>query len=76
METIEKGWGKYRKWVFVSKKGTILDSSDWRKRVFNKALEKAGLRKVRIHDLRHAYAGLLIQNRESLAYIKDQLRAP
>ena len=36
-------------------------------------MEKAKLRKIRIHDLRHSYASLLIQAGESLAYIRDQL---
>jgi integrase len=34
---------------------------------------KAKLRHVRVHDLRHTFASLLIQNGESLAYVKDQL---
>jgi site-specific recombinase XerD len=33
----------------------------------------AGLRYVRIHDLRHSYASLLLQNGESLVYVKDQM---
>ena len=41
--------------------------------VENKALKKAGLRRIRIHDLRHTYASLLIQAGESLAYVRDQL---
>jgi len=44
-----------------------------RKPIFNKTLEKAGLRRIRIHDLRHTYGSLLIQKGESLPYIKDQL---
>jgi hypothetical protein len=42
--------------------------------MFYRCLAKAGLRRVRIHDLlRHAYASLLLQQGESLAYTRDQL---
>ena len=34
---------------------------------------KAGLRTIRIHDLRHTYATHLIQNGKSLVYLRDQL---
>ncbi len=37
------------------------------------AIENAGLRKVRIHDLRHTFASLLIQDGANLAYVKEQL---
>jgi len=37
-------------------------------------LAKAGLRQVHIHDLRHTYASLLIQQGESPVYIKEQRR--
>jgi len=60
-------------WVFISETGTPLIEGHWRARVFGKALEKAGLRRIRIHDLRHGYASMLIQAGESLAYIRDQL---
>jgi len=73
IETINKGWGKVPKWVFVSNAGTPLDINHWRKRVFYKAIEKAELRKIRVHDIRHTYASLLIQAGESLAYVRDQL---
>jgi integrase len=42
-------------------------------RYFHKCLERAKLRRVRFRDLRHTFASLLIQNGESLAYVKDQL---
>ena len=58
---------------FVSEAETPLDSSHWRSRVFKRALEQTGLRKVRVHDLRHSYASLLIQAGESLPYVRDQL---
>ena len=35
--------------------------------------EKAQLRRVRFHDLRHTFASLLIAQGESLAYVRDQL---
>ncbi len=60
-------------WIFTSATGSPIDASSFRSRVYNPALQKAGLRKIRIHDLRHTYASLLIQAGESLAYIRDQL---
>ena len=52
--------------------GTQLDPSNLRK-VFYKLLTDAKLRRVRFHDLRHTFASLLIQQGESLAYIKEQM---
>lgn len=73
IETVKKGWKQIPDWIFISQKGTPVDEGHWRRRVFAKALEKAKLRKVRIHDLRHSFASLLIQAGESLAYVRDQL---
>ena len=73
IETINKGWGKFPKWVFVSNAGTPLDVNHWRKRIFYKAIEKTELRKIRVHDIRHTYASLLIQAGESFAHVRDQL---
>ena len=50
-----------------------LNEGNWRKRIFYKALEKAELRHIRIHDLRHTYASLLLQAGESMMYVKEQL---
>ena len=52
--------------------GTRLDPSNLRK-TFYKLLTKAEIRRIRFHDARHTYATLLIEQGESLAYVKDQL---
>ena len=59
--------------VFVNGEGRYLEHANLRTRVFWPALAKAGLRRIRIHDLRHTFASLLIENNESLAYVRDQL---
>ena len=72
-ETLRKGWSKVPEWVFISEAGKPLILNHWRKGVFDRALEKAKLQKIQIHDLRHSYASMLIQAGESLAYIRDQI---
>ncbi len=52
--------------------GANLDAANVR-HVLKRILEKAELRHIRIHDLRHTFASLLIQNGESLAYVRDQM---
>ena len=41
--------------------------------VFNKALKKAEIRKIRIHDLRHTYATLRISKGDNIADVSNQL---
>jgi len=52
--------------------GTQLDPSNLRK-VFNRLLTDAKLRRVRFHDLRHSFASLLLEQGESLTYVKEQM---
>jgi integrase len=47
--------------------------ANWRQRVFNKALKKAKLRKVRIHDLRHTYATMRISKSDNIPDVSHQL---
>ena len=59
-------------WLFQNRDGGPLDDSRVRK-VFARVLAKAGLPRRNLHSLRHSFASLLIQNGESLPYVKDQL---
>ena len=59
--------------VFPSEAGTVLDPGNLYARYFLPAVEWAGLRKFRLHDLRHTFASHLIQDGASLAYVRDQL---
>jgi len=72
-ETLNKGWKYVPEWVFISSEGTPLNDSNWRKRVFYKALDMVGLRKVRIHDLRHSYATIRIVKGDNIADVSKQL---
>lgn len=60
-------------WVFTHQSGKRLTATNMANRFFHRCLEKAGLRQVRFHDLRHSFASLLIQQGESLAYVKEQM---
>jgi integrase len=72
-EKLRRGWRELPEWVFCTDEGGPLDGDNLRHRVFYRVVERAGLRRVRFHDLRHTFASLLIQQGESLAYVKDQL---
>jgi integrase len=59
--------------VFPTEDGMLVDPSNLRHRIFEPALTAAGLRKIRIHDLRHTFASLLINQGENLKYVQQQL---
>ena len=57
----------------ASQAGTVMNGDNIVNRYFHPALEKANLRRFRLHDLRHTYGSLLIQDGASLAYVRDQM---
>ncbi len=59
--------------VFPSEAGTPIEMNNFSERVFKPVLSRAGLRRIRFHDLRHTYGSLLIQAGASLAYVRDQM---
>ena len=59
-------------WVFPSREGTALEERNVR-HVFTRLLEKAQLRQMRIHDLRHTHATLLLQAGAPITYVSQQL---
>lgn len=59
--------------LFPSRCGNPTTSYVGNKTALQPALEAAGLPKIRLHDLRHTYASILIANRESLKYIQRML---
>ena len=60
-------------WVFLNEHNNIVDTDNWRTRVFYMLLDKAEMRHIRIHDLRHTYASLLLASGANMMYARDQL---
>jgi integrase len=59
--------------IFRTAKGTPFDPDNWYKRHFLAILDRAGLRHVGMHALRHTYASILINQGESIKYVSRQL---
>jgi len=59
--------------IFSTQKGTPVDGHNFVRRVFDPALRRAGLPKIRFHDLRHTFASLLIAQGEHPKLISEQL---
>lgn len=76
-QSLRKGQGSIdRDWLFpsvVNGSNRPLNYDRWRRDIFYPVLNKAGLRRVRIHDLRHTYASIMISTGCNLVYLRDQL---
>lgn len=70
---LQRDFGDLPEWVFPNQFGAPLDMHNVVARHFYRALDKAEIRRIRFHDLRHTFASLLLQQGESLKYVADQL---
>jgi integrase len=59
--------------VFPNRNGEPINANIFRRGVFYKSLTKAKLPKIRVHDIRHTYASLLLQVGAPIHYVKEQL---
>ncbi len=59
--------------AFRNGTGGPLDESNVRKRLLRPCLERAGLRQIHPHVLRHTFASLLLSTGEPITYVKEQL---
>jgi integrase len=59
--------------IFPNEAGQAINHNNMVNRHFEPALKKAGLPKIRFHDLRHTFASLLIEQGENIKYIQSQL---
>ena len=72
-ETLKNGWTELPELLFYNSNAGAIDINNLRKQVFYKCLEKAGLRRIRIHDLRHTYATLRISKGDNILDVSKQL---
>ncbi|MHA2231108.1 MAG: tyrosine-type recombinase/integrase [Candidatus Hodarchaeales archaeon] len=59
--------------VFPNSTGKPMDGANFKHRVFYKIMQKAEIPHFRFHDTRHTFASLLLQQGESLHYVKSTL---
>ena len=71
---------KMPEWVFCSDDGNYVNEYNFRTRKFYPLFKKkegdhkaTQLRRIRVHDLRHTYASLMLQQGESVTYVKEQM---
>lgn len=60
-------------WVFQDGDGERVNMTIFRKRIWYPTLERAGLRRTRLHDLRHSFASMVICLTKDIFYTSKQL---
>ncbi|HVT79041.1 MAG TPA: tyrosine-type recombinase/integrase [Phycisphaerae bacterium] len=59
--------------VFPNKAGMPMDGDNLRHRVFREVTKELQLGQMRIHDIRHTFASLLLQQNAPLHYVKEKM---
>jgi len=59
--------------VFPDSSGGMMDAENFRSRVWYPLLVASGLRRRRLHDMRHSYASILLGDGAELLYVSKQL---
>jgi integrase len=72
-EALGKGWPSAPEWVFYNETGALLNADNFRKRVWDRMMEKSGLRRRTPHDMRHTYATLRLSKGDSLAEVSKEM---
>ncbi len=72
-KALRYGWGDIPEWFYVNDKGRVPDTMWWRRKRFEAMLEKAEVKKVRPHDIRHTFASLLLMAGQNVLYVQKQL---
>ena len=68
-----KSGGDTNDLVFRNKDGNVIDYRNIERSEYHSALDRAGLRRVRFHDLRHSHAALMIAIGVNAKFLQRQL---
>lgn len=71
--TLKQGWKSIPEWVFTGEDGRPLNYGNFVHRVWNKAMDKSGMRRRTPHDMRHTYATLRLSKGDSLAEVSKEM---
>ncbi len=59
--------------VFPNRWGDYMNPDWFRRREFGDALARAGLRRIRFHDLRHTFATLQLANNQPIKIVSEMM---
>lgn len=71
--TLKRGWKSMPEWIFPNEDGNPLNYGNFVHRVWNRAMDRSGLRRRTPHDMRHTYATLRLSKGDSLAEVSKEM---